>query len=52
LVAAGAELNKMPTRLRLCLELDRVNPGQYEHAARLLTEIGRLLGGWKKSLSN
>jgi len=23
--------------------------GQYEHAARLLTEIGKLLGGWQKA---
>ena len=28
-----------------------IQPGQYEHAARMLTEMGKLLGGWKKSIA-
>ncbi len=27
--------------------LDWLNAGQYEHAAKMLVEIGRLLGGWQ-----
>lgn len=46
---ADAELDKLRTHLRLCLDLKLVSPGQYEHAARLMTEMGKLLGGWLKS---
>lgn len=46
--SADAELDKVRTHLRLCRDLDLVSPGQYEHAAGMLTEIGRLLGGWKR----
>lgn len=49
LVAADAELDKLRTHIRLCLDLHLIQPGQYEHAARLLTEVGRLLGGWQKA---
>lgn len=48
---ADAELDKVRTHMRLCLDLGLINPGQYAHAANSLTEIGKLLGGWKKSLS-
>jgi four helix bundle protein len=50
LTAADAELDKVRTHLRLSLEMGLVQPSQYEHAARLLTEIGKLLGGWMKTL--
>jgi len=50
LTAADAELDKVRTHLRLSLDMGLVQPGQYEHAARLLTEIGKLLGGWMKTL--
>jgi hypothetical protein len=26
--------------------------GQYEHVSRMVSEVGRLLGGWKKSVKN
>jgi hypothetical protein len=51
LVAADAELDKLRTHLRLCRDLALISPGQYEHAARMLVEVGRLLGGWQKSLA-
>ena len=51
LISADAELDKLRTHLRMSLDLGLVQPGQYEHAARLLTEIGKLLGGWLKSLA-
>ena len=50
--SADAELDKLRTHLRLCLDLKLLSPGQYEHVARILTEIGRLLGGWMKSVAS
>lgn len=50
LVSADAELDKVRTHLRMSLDLGLIQPGQYEHAARLVTEIGKLLGGWKRTL--
>ena len=50
LVSADAELDKVRTHLRMSLEMGLLQSGQYEHAASLLTEIGKLLGGWKKTL--
>ncbi|MBX3056935.1 MAG: diversity-generating retroelement protein Avd [Anaerolineae bacterium] len=39
-------------RLRLYLRLAErwrwLNPGQYQHAAAMVAEVGRLLGGWQK----
>ena len=49
LLAADAELDKVRTHLRLSRDLELINGGQYAHAARLLVEIGKLLGGWKKT---
>jgi hypothetical protein len=51
LIAADVELDKLRTHLRLCRDLTLISTGQYEHAARMLVEIGRLLGGWQKSLA-
>jgi hypothetical protein len=50
LIAADAELDKLRTHLRLSRDLQLISMGQYEHAARMLTEVGRLLGGWQKSM--
>lgn len=47
---ADAALVNLRTYLRLSRDLRLLSPGQYEHAARLLAEIGRLLGGWIKSV--
>lgn len=49
LLAADSELDKLRTHLRLSLDLQLIEPGQYQHAARRLVEIGKLLGGWQKS---
>jgi hypothetical protein len=48
--AADAELDKLRTHLRMCLDLKLITPGQYAHAAAMTTEIGNILGGWKSSL--
>lgn len=51
LTTADAELDKVRTHLRMALEMGLVSSGQYEHASRLLVEIGKLLGGWKKTIA-
>jgi four helix bundle protein len=50
LLSADAELDKVRTHIRLSLEMGLIQPAQYEHAARLMTEIGKLLGGWMKTV--
>ncbi len=50
LCSADAELDKVRTHIRLSLEMGLIQSGQYEHAARLMTEIGKLLGGWMKTV--
>src|SRR5690348_15360712 len=39
LTCADAELDKVRTHIRMCLEMGLIQSGQYEHAARLMTEI-------------
>lgn len=51
LARADASLTKLRFYLRLSHDLELLSTGQYEHASKLMAEIGRLLGGWKKSLS-
>jgi len=47
---ADAELDKVRIYLRLALKWEWLKPGQYQHAAAMVAEIGRLLGGWMRSL--
>jgi four helix bundle protein len=49
LEAADAELDKVRLYLRLAHHWHWITPGQYEHAGRLIAELGRLLGGWQKT---
>ena len=46
---ADVTLVKLRLYMRLCRDLELLSLGQYAHAARMLEEIGRLLGGWLKS---
>jgi len=46
--AADLELDKTRFYLRMGKDLKTLSIGQYEHAARMLVEIGKLLGGWIK----
>ena len=48
LQAADAQLNKLRLYLRLSRQWDWLSSGQYEHASRMVAEIGRLLDGWLK----
>lgn len=52
LETADTQLAQLRQVLRLCKDLQLLSVGQYEHVASLLVEIGRLLGGWKKSLQD
>ncbi len=48
---ADVELTILRQNLRLCKDLELLKLNQYEHVSKMLVEIGRLLGGWKKSNS-
>ena len=48
---ADTDLTKLRLYLRLCRDLELMSIGQYEHAARMVNEVGRLLGAWIKSVS-
>lgn len=43
---ADAHLNMVRLYLRLVQQWAWITMGQYEHASRMVVEIGRLLGGW------
>jgi hypothetical protein len=49
LVRADEALAKLRLYLRLASQLGWLSAAQHGHAAELLTEIGRLLGGWQKA---
>ena len=51
LVQADLELERLRVFLRLAQDLRFLDFKQYEHASRLVTEVGKLLGGWQKTLS-
>jgi hypothetical protein len=46
---ADIELTLLRYKMRLARDLELLRPGSYEHASRLIDEIGRLLGGWMKN---
>ncbi len=47
LADADVYLARVRFYLRLALDLEWLSPGQYQHAAKMVTEIGNLLGGWR-----
>jgi 23S rRNA-intervening sequence protein len=47
---ADDNLGKIRLYLRLAHRWQWLNDGQYKHAGRLVAELGRLLGGWMKSV--
>jgi hypothetical protein len=50
LLEAGIELDKLRYYVRLAADpqLKLLTLRQYEHASRLIVEVGKLLGGWIK----
>jgi hypothetical protein len=49
LADADLELQKLRFYLRLCHEMAWLSTGQYGHAAGMVAEVGRLMGGWTKT---
>lgn len=45
---ADEALDKVRTYLRLAAGWGWLSSGQYQHAAQMVAEIGKLLGGWVK----
>ena len=48
LAQADVELTKLRFYLRLCKDMQLLKLNQYRHAAEMVSEVGRLLGGWRK----
>jgi hypothetical protein len=46
---ADAELNKLRLYLRLIHSWDWLDSGQYQHVSRMVAEVGKLLGGWRRT---
>ena len=51
LCRADVELEQLRVWVRLARDLECLTVRQYEHAARMIGEVGRLLGAWLKKLS-
>lgn len=49
LARANLNIEKLLFFFRLAVELKHLDRRRYEHAARTLDEIGRLVGGWRKA---
>jgi len=49
---ADRHLEKLKVFLRLSKDLEFISIGQYEKSSEKLTEIGKMLGGWKNSIKN
>lgn len=47
---ADEALARVRVYLRLAFRWGWLSDGQYKHVAAMTTEIGKLLGGWKKSV--
>ena len=50
LAQADTDLVKLRLYLRLCRDLKLVAFGQYEHGQRMVNEVGRLMGGWRRKI--
>lgn len=49
---ANLQLEKLRYLIRLCFELKYYNAARFEMLTTQLLEIGRMIGGWVKSLDN
>jgi len=50
LLDADYHLERLKLYNRLAVQLRLSSPGQHEHLARMLDELGRLLGGWLRTV--
>lgn len=51
LFEADILLSQLRALVRLCKDLELLSLQQYEHASRLLSEVGRLLGAWLRKVN-
>ena len=49
---ADIELRKIRLYLRLSQRWNWISDGQYRHVSSMVAEIGKLLGGWLKSVTS
>ena len=49
---ADYHLHRLKIYSRLSVKMKLLSIGQYEHLAKRLEELGRLLGGWMRSISS
>jgi hypothetical protein len=49
---ADIALDKVRHYLRLSANWKWLSPGQHRHAAEMVAELGRLLGGWQKATAS
>ena len=49
---ADTALTKLKLYLRLCQRWQWISNGQYQHAVVMLAEMGKLLGGWLKTVTS
>ncbi len=48
---ADEALSRVRLYLRLAAQWRWLSPGQYRHVSEMVAEIGRLLGGWQKTVT-
>ena len=48
---ADVYISMVRSNLRLCYDLEIVGEGAYLHSQKLLGEVGKLLGAWRKRFS-
>lgn len=51
LLEADRALVRLRVQLRLARDLGALSPGGLRHLAGTMTEIGRMIGGWRKQVS-
>lgn len=51
LAEADVCLAKLRFYLRLCHDIHLISSRQYQHVAEMVSEVGKLLGGWRQSIT-
>ena len=51
LARADVDLARLRAYLRLCRDMELITLAQYKHVAAIVSEVGRLLGGWREKAS-
>ncbi|GJL62688.1 MAG: hypothetical protein NPIRA04_13420 [Nitrospirales bacterium] len=51
LLAADEALSRVRVYLRLAHQFTWLSAGQYQHVSSMVVEVGRLLGGWEKTVA-